>query len=145
MSVELCVNLTGELAREVNVQLFTFSPGNGFGSGSGFIVPTPGSGSIDPDFESIISAILNGTIDLATPDSDYQSLFVVLTFVEGGSICHNVSLVQDLLLEREELFIALVESGDLSVNIGTPSVTVAFLSDSNSKFWHDVNDTIIYI
>lgn len=86
-SLEVCVNLFGELERAVTVQLFTdYGYGNQSEFGDIFI--------------------------LATPDEDFLTLSTNLTFVEEGMMCSNISIFEDFTFENVELFSVLLASDD---------------------------------
>ena len=106
-SVEVCINLLGELGRNITMELYTEDG--------------PFNGTVRDSF------------GLATPDEDYLSLSEVFTFAEEGTQCFNICLLADFTFENEEIFMVFLASDDPAVIIETTEVAVLLL-DSDSMY-----------
>lgn len=104
MFVEVCVNLTGVLEREVAVEVST---------------------AITGDINDI-------AMSPAIGDADFVSVLTNLTFAASGRQCLNVELIVDQILERTEVFHVNLTSSDAAVNFTSSRADIVLL-DSNRK------------
>ena len=107
-SIPVCVELTGDLERNITVQIFT--------------VPNEQQNSV-------------GGAESAIPGDDYQPLADLLTFEEGGvmSMCRSITVFPDFVIEDQESFLVALASNDSAFNSSLSQVEV-FILDSNSMW-----------
>ncbi len=103
-SVDVCVNLAGELEREVRVELLTLD-------------------SVDTNATDNI---------LAMAGIDYVSFSTNLTFTEAGRMCGSVQLIQDLTLESSEMFFMTLATDDGAINFSS-ALSEVILLDSDRE------------
>ena len=106
-TLQVCVNLSGEMDGMIEVLLFT---------------------------SSMSPAVTGDGRDIALEEVDYGSLSSFLVFMSSGSQCQNVDLIEDQQIENEEVFAVSIESNDSSVNILVQS-SIVLLKDSDGEFW----------
>lgn len=93
-ALQVCVDLSGEVDRVIEVLLSTSSILTGDGR------------------------------DIALEEFDYKSLSSLLVFMSQGSQCQNVELIEDQTIENEEIFSVSIASNDSSVNFLVQSAIV---------------------
>ena len=83
------------------------------------------NGSLERTVEVQFTTFNSNTsrFDMADNGTDYQSLSVILTFQEEGSMCGIVQVVEDLVVENPEVFVVSIESED-AVAVVTTNVTI---------------------
>ena len=108
--VEVCVILRGQTERDITVTVTTMS-----GTASG-------------RQETLSIEVHKKYYLLTISDADFSSLTAGLTFTQSldlnQTLCVNITILEDDILETSENFAVLVSSTDSSVATGSPSTVV---------------------
>ena len=89
-------------------------------------------GELEREVQVDLFTVNESGADFAVPNEDYQALSTVLTFEGKGTVCCNISLVQDLTFESNESFSVSISSNDTAFISETSEVQVVVM-DSDSK------------
>ena len=117
MSVAVCVSLSNEIERDVEVTLNTSSsPSTNFASGVR------------------IFQMLNKTTKYKlTAETDYNPVNQVLTFQSSGQLCEDVMTSSDVVLEDREILQISLSTSDPDVVLGSISQATITILDDNSR------------
>ena len=67
---------------------------------------------------------------------DYNSLSMEEVVFQPGTsvVCLNISILPDNILESNETFVVVLESGDPDVNLGLNTTTITIVNDDSELY-----------